>query len=124
MTIEQTQRPECIGVVVHLSRQQRNEVRLEKVRNVAEVIVSKQRHGPVGTVNLQFTGEFTRFFNPRTDRWGEHFSLTSITIEPRTPIGEATAIILGFNQPERIVERRALQAIGRYPPDEAMERVD
>jgi replicative DNA helicase len=42
-------------------RQQRNEERLEKVRNIAELIVSKQRHGPVGTVNLQFTGEFTRF---------------------------------------------------------------
>jgi replicative DNA helicase len=42
-------------------RQQRNEERLEKVRNVAEVIVAKQRHGPVGTVELQFTGKFTRF---------------------------------------------------------------
>ena len=42
-------------------RQQRNEERLEKVRNIAELIVAKQRHGPVGTVNLQFTGEFTRF---------------------------------------------------------------
>ena len=42
-------------------RQQRNEERLEKVRNIAELIVAKQRHGPVGTVELQFTGEFTRF---------------------------------------------------------------
>ena len=42
-------------------RQQRNDERLDKVRNMAEVIISKQRHGPVGTVNLQFTGEFTRF---------------------------------------------------------------
>jgi replicative DNA helicase len=42
-------------------RQQRNEERLEKVRNIAEVIIAKQRHGPVGTVELQFTGKFTRF---------------------------------------------------------------
>lgn len=42
-------------------RQQRNEERLEKVRNIAELIIAKQRHGPVGTVELQFTGEFTRF---------------------------------------------------------------
>jgi len=42
-------------------RQQRNEERLEKVRNIAELIVAKQRHGPVGTVELQFTGKFTRF---------------------------------------------------------------
>ena len=69
------------------------------------------------------TGEFTRFYNPRSDYWADHFTLTDITIEPRTPIGEATVIILGFNQPERLVERTALRAIGRYPPDEAMERV-
>ena len=69
------------------------------------------------------TREFTRFFNPRTDHWAEHFALTGVTIEPRTSIGEATAVILGLNQPERLVERRALQSLGRYPPDEAMERV-
>ncbi len=44
-----------------VQRQQRNEERLEKIRNLAEIIVAKQRHGPVGTITLQFTGEFTRF---------------------------------------------------------------
>ena len=42
-------------------RQDRYRKLLAKCRNVAEVILSKQRHGPIGTVNLQFTGEFTRF---------------------------------------------------------------
>lgn len=37
------------------------EDRMSKARNLADVIVAKQRHGPVGTVTLQFTGEFTRF---------------------------------------------------------------
>jgi len=51
-------------------RRQRWEERLESVRNVAEVIVAKQRHGPIGTVKLMFQGAFTRFGNLDTDHPG------------------------------------------------------
>ncbi len=49
-----------MGTPEHASWQQE----MERVHNLAEVIVGKQRHGPTGTRRLHFEGEFTRF----TDR--------------------------------------------------------
>jgi hypothetical protein len=61
------------------------------------------------------TGQFVRFFNPRSDTWHEHFALNGSTIEALTAIGAATAMIFRFNEPERTKERSVLQASGRYP---------
>ncbi len=42
--------------------------KMEKIHGVAEVIIGKQRHGPIGNVELSFEGKFTRFRDPARDR--------------------------------------------------------
>jgi replicative DNA helicase len=37
------------------------EADMNRMKGLAEVIIGKQRHGPTGTVELHFAGEFTRF---------------------------------------------------------------
>jgi replicative DNA helicase len=41
--------------------------KMSQVSGKAEVIIGKQRHGPVGTVELSFEGQFTRFGNLARD---------------------------------------------------------
>lgn len=66
------------------------------------------------------TGELIRFYNPRTDRWREHFRLNGVVIESLTEIGEATIRILQMNHDDQILERQVLSRHGRYPNEAAL----
>ncbi|WP_411817864.1 replicative DNA helicase [Hyphococcus sp. DH-69] len=47
--------------------------RMSEVGDTAEVIIGKQRHGPIGKVDLHFEEKFTKFSNLADDRYmGEH----------------------------------------------------
>ena len=72
-------------------------------------------------------GVLVRFYHPRLDHWGVHFYLDAadnVTIASLTDIGEATARIFGFNDGERLLDRRALSLLGRYPGPAALKRLD
>ena len=66
------------------------------------------------------SGKLVRFFNPRINRWREHFRLNGVVIEPLTEIGEATVRILQMNHDDQILERQVLSRRGRYPSKAAV----
>jgi replicative DNA helicase len=47
--------------ITKVEEHQKWQDQMDQVAGIGEVIIGKQRHGPTGTVRLQFTGEFTRF---------------------------------------------------------------
>ena len=51
-------------------------------------------------------------FNPRRDRWEEHFQLDSGRIIGRTPVGRVTVRLLAMNASNRIDLRQQLSALG------------
>lgn len=66
------------------------------------------------------TNKLIRFYNPRGDRWNEHFRLNGVIIESLTEIGEATVRILQMNHEDQILERQVLSRGGRYPSEAAI----
>lgn len=53
------------------------------------------------------TESMTPLFNPRTDRWDEHFSWNGIRIEGKTGRGRATIAVLSLNHEDRLEVRLA-----------------
>jgi 5-methylcytosine-specific restriction endonuclease McrA len=52
------------------------------------------------------SGVLAPLFNPRTQRWTDHFRLRDGHISPLTPVGRATVSLLRLNLTQRIVVRR------------------
>jgi replicative DNA helicase len=57
-------------VVAFVFREEAHHPENEEVRGIAEVIVAKQRNGPVGSIRLTVRSEYTRFENYTADESG------------------------------------------------------
>ncbi len=68
----------------------------------------------IASIDLE-TGRVVRLFNPRQDRWAEHFKLDGPLIVPLTPEGRVTEYLLALNHPEGLELREVLIPAGRYP---------
>jgi hypothetical protein len=94
-----------------------------------EHIVSRQHGGPDDVGNLALachrcnlhkgpnlsgidplTGEVVSLFNPRHERWNEHFSFHGTHIIGITPTGRATVHVLAMNDPRRLELRSEILA--------------
>ncbi|HEY3967148.1 MAG TPA: HNH endonuclease signature motif containing protein [Planctomycetaceae bacterium] len=97
-------------------------------------IIAQQHHGPTVESNLACscfscnsckgpnlagidpdTGQLTRLFHPRSDRWSEHFRWDGPSLRATTPIGRVTIYVLDINDPVRTEHRRWLIEEGSFP---------
>jgi len=61
-------------------------------------------------------GKHVPLFNPRTDRWSDHFEWNGPYLVGKTNVGKVTIDVLGINLPYRVALRAALIEEGILPP--------
>jgi hypothetical protein len=98
-------------------------------------IVSRKHRGPSTPENLAFScfycnsykgpniagidpesGQLSRLYHPRSDRWGEHLRWSGATLTGLTPIGRTTVEVLGINSPDCVRLRASLIRERLFPP--------
>ncbi len=96
-----------------ISRKHRGQTILENLA-YACAICNGNKGSDIGTI-LTETNVFVRLFNPRKDDWFDHFEVAEGLIYSKTDIGEATILVLNFNEVNRILERLDLIEAGLFP---------
>ena len=60
------------------------------------------------------TGDLVPLFNPRRQRWEDHFKWDSAVIQALSPEGRVTVKLLRLNDVDRVNERQRLMAVGLF----------
>ncbi|MHB8626675.1 MAG: HNH endonuclease [Aggregatilineales bacterium] len=69
----------------------------------------------ISSVDWSVGEEIVPLFNPRREKWTDHFSLNGAFVQPLTPVGRVTVSLLRLNAAERIEERALLIMLEVYP---------
>jgi len=64
--------------------------------------------GPNVAGHDPLTDELVALFNPRMQKWSEHFRWSGSILEGKTAVGRATIEVLRINAPERVEHRLLL----------------
>jgi hypothetical protein len=62
------------------------------------------------------TGEEVVLYNPRRERWSDHFRWEGVRLVGQTAIGRATVAALDMNRPLILAIRQEEANLGRHPP--------
>ena len=60
------------------------------------------------------SGTVVSLFNPRTQRWSEHFRFEGYRLVGQTPVGRATVLLLDLNHSRRVLIRQAEELFGLF----------
>lgn len=74
---------------------------------LACVLCNQRKGSDLSSIDPE-TGALVPLFNPRQDRWRDHFQLVGSCMEPLSPIGRVTVRLLQLNHADRIREREVL----------------
>ena len=72
---------------------------------------NRRKGSDIGAIDPE-AQELVRLYNPRTQRWDDHFRVEDASIIGITPEGRATVELLRLNSYERIAERAELIRAG------------
>lgn len=78
-------------------------------------VCNRAKGSDLSSIDTQ-TNQLVRLFNPRTDRWHDHFVLQSDgRISPQTAVARVTEFLLRLNRPELLQIRQILARNSRKP---------
>lgn len=99
-----------------IDRQHRGETVLE---NLALSCPACNAHKGPNIAGIDpLSNQLTPLFNPRSDRWSEHFEWTGAFLAGMTDVGRSTVDVLAINHPDNLLLREALIDEGVFPPVE------